>query len=219
MHTGTGHGGTEVGRRIRDYRVKAGLGVDEAAAAAGMAPNYLTYLETDPLATPTPAALAQLAAALGTTTRAIAGAGLDLPPGRQPPGHRPALTELTRAECRGLLGEGGVGRLLITEPRGPVALPVNFRMLGDDVVFRTGASTSLAGAAGRRVSFEVDHLDEVLGQGWSVLLSGATWRVTTGAELDELRALEIAPWAGGDREVYIRIRPDTVTGRQIHAGA
>jgi transcriptional regulator with XRE-family HTH domain len=214
----TGHGGTDLGRRIDEHRRQAGLSRAEAAAGAGMAAGYLAYLETNPAASPTPAALTRLAAALGTTTRALTGAALDLPPGLQRPEDRPALEALTAAECRAFLGPGGVGRFVFAEARGPVAVPVNYRMLGDDIVFRTGeASTLAAAAAGQPVSFEVDHLDEVLGEGWSVLVSGQANVVTASAELAEVKSLEIAPWAGGARETYIRIVAAEFTGRRIRA--
>jgi transcriptional regulator with XRE-family HTH domain len=216
MATSTGHGSTDLGRRIREHRSRAGLSVQDAAAGAGMAPGYLAYLETSPDASPTSAALARLAAALGTTTRAITGAGMDLPPGQQPPEHYPVLESLSAAECRAYLGSGGVGRFLFDEERGPVAIPVNFRMLGDDVVFRTARGTGeSAGAAQRHVSFEVDHLDEALGEGWSVLISGHAHAVTDPAELAEVKALGVEPWAGGDRGLYIRLAPVVVTGRRI----
>ncbi|MGD0373509.1 MAG: pyridoxamine 5'-phosphate oxidase family protein [Streptosporangiaceae bacterium] len=215
-----GHGGTDLGRRIQERRHKAGLTREEAAARAGMADSYLAYLETDPDAAPTSAALTRLAAALGTTTRAITGAGLGLPPGQQPPGQRPVLRPLSAAECRAFLGTGGVGRFLFVAARGPVAVPVNYRMLGDDIAFRTDDRTSLAAAAAPRqpVSFEVDHLDEVLREGWSVLVSGPAHVVTDPAELDEVASLGIAPWAGGAKQTYVRISAGQVTGRQIRGG-
>lgn len=214
--TGTGHGGTDVGRRIREHRTRAGLSVAEAADGAGMATSYLSYLEDNPDATPSPGALARLAAALGTSTHAITGAGIDLPPGRQPPAQRPVLETLSAADCRGYLGSGGVGRFLFTEARGPVAVPVNFRMLGDDVVFRTAPGTGQDAAADQQqVSFEVDHLDEALGEGWSVLISGHAHRVTDPDELAEVSALGPEPWAGGHRDTYIRLTPVVVTGRLI----
>jgi nitroimidazol reductase NimA-like FMN-containing flavoprotein (pyridoxamine 5'-phosphate oxidase superfamily) len=176
-----------------------------------MAVTYLAYLETSPDARPTPAAL-------GTSARAIAGAGMDLPPGRQPAGQRPALEALSAGECRAFLNDGGVGRFMFSEPRGPVAVPVNFRMLGDDIVFRTAASASLvAGVVQQRVSFEVDHLDEALGEGWSVLISGHARTVTDRAELAEVERLKVTPWAGGTRETYVRITADVITGRRIRA--
>ena len=216
-----GHGGTDLGRRIQERRHKAGLTREEAAERAGMAESYLAYLETDADAVPTSAALTRLAASLDTTTRAITGAALDLPPGRQAPDKRPALRPLSATECRAFLGTGGVGRFLFVAARGPVAFPVNYRMLADDIVFRTGERTSAAAAAAaaprQPVSFEVDHLDEVLGEGWSVLVSGQAHVVTSAAELAEVESLEIATWAGGAKQTYVRIIAGQVTGRQIRA--
>jgi transcriptional regulator with XRE-family HTH domain len=221
MESDSGHGGTDLGRRLQERRHRAGLTIQDAASRAGMADSYLAYLETSPDAAPTTAALARLAAALDTTTHAITGAALDLPPGRQLPDQHPVLRPLDAAECRGFLGTGGVGRFLFVAPRGPVAMPVNFRMLGDDIVFRTEDSTTLAAAAAappQPVSFEVDHLDEALGEGWSVLVSGHAHVVTDAAERDEVASLEIAPWAGGAKRTYVRIVAGQVTGRQIRAG-
>jgi transcriptional regulator with XRE-family HTH domain len=216
-----GQGGTDLGRRIQERRHKAGLTREEAAQRAGMAESYLAYLETDADAAPTSAALTRLAASLDTTTRAITGAALDLPPGRQAPDKRPVLRPLSAAECRAHLGTGGVGRFLFVAARGPVAFPVNYRMLADDIVFRTGERTSAAAAAAappQPVSFEVDHLDEVLGEGWSVLVSGQAHVVTSAAERAEVESLGVAPWAGGAKQTYVRIIAGQLTGRQIRAG-
>jgi transcriptional regulator with XRE-family HTH domain len=220
MSTGTDHGGTDLGRRIREHRRQAGLSVEEAAARAGIAASYLDYLETSRTPNPTQSALARLAAALGTSAPALAGAWLDLPPGRQAPLERPVLEPLTAAQCRGYLGTSGVGRLVLVEPRGPVAIPVNYAMLGNDIVIRTSERASLAAGIGQpRVSFEVDHLDEALAEGWSVLVSGQARVVTDPDELAAVSALGIAPWAGGGRDTYIRIVASDVTGRRIRATA
>ena len=121
-----------------------------------------------------------------------------------------------REECFALIAPGGVGRFVFLEGRGPVAVPVNFRMLGNDVVFRTEATTSLSTRAGQlRVSFELDHIDEAMSEGWSVLLSGTAHRVEDPSELVEVAALGIEPWAGGHRDTYYRLRADEVTGRRI----
>lgn len=216
MNTDTEHGGTDLGRRILEHRHQAGLSRDEAAARAGMATDYLAYLETSPAPLPAPSALARLADALGTSSGALAGAGR----GAQPAAGRPVPEPLSPAQCRGYLGARGVGRLVFTEPRGPVAVPVNYAILHDDIVVRTSGRTSLAARAGHsRVSFEVDHLDEALAEGWSVLVSGQAHVVTTPAELETVRSLGIEPWAGGERDIYLRVVITDVTGRRIRASA
>jgi transcriptional regulator with XRE-family HTH domain len=209
------YGGTDLGRRIREHRQHAGLAPEEAADRAGMAVTYLAYLEGDPDASPTPATLARLAAALGTSSHELTGAGLDLPPGQARPGTRPVLETLSQAECRAYLGAQGIGRFVFVNARGPVAVPVNYKMLGDDIVFRTNAWTTLAGSAERRVSIEVDHIDEALCEGWSVLASGQAHRVTEAAEREQVKGLGVRPWAAGERETYIRLVPTVVTGRRL----
>ena len=216
MGSGTGPGGTDLGRRICEQRDRAGLSRAEAAERAGMSPEYLSYLETSATPNPTRGALARLAAALGAPAGALTGAGLDRPPGGHQAARHPLLQPLSQAECRAYLRAGGVGRFLFVDARGPVAMPVNYRMHGGDVIFRTGSDTSLAaGAAQHKVSFDVDHVDDALGEGWSVLVSGEASQVTDPAELDQVRALGIAPWAGGERESFIKIVAREITGRRI----
>jgi hypothetical protein len=115
MDSITEHGGTDLGRRILQYRYRAGMTRDEAAAQAGMAPSYLKYLETSPAPNPTPSALD----ALGVSTSTLAGAALDTSPGAQAPVQRPVPESLTPVQCRGYLGAGSVGRMVFAGPRGP----------------------------------------------------------------------------------------------------
>jgi transcriptional regulator with XRE-family HTH domain len=214
MHTYSG----DLGRRIAEQRARSGLSRAETADKAGMAESYLRYLETSPVPHPGEGDLIRLAAALGTTPGALGGAGLHLPPGQRRAARRPVLEELEPADCRSHLGPGGVGRFLYVTGEIPVAVPVNYRMLGDDVVFRTAEGSSAAAAAQQqRVSFETDHIDSVLAEGWSVLVTGMASVVTSPAELEKAAALGIEPWAGGERDIYIRLVPDDITGRRIRA--
>jgi Pyridoxamine 5'-phosphate oxidase/Helix-turn-helix domain len=211
-------GGTDLGRRIMGNRRQAGLSREETAARAGMAPSYLTYLETSPAPNPTPSALARLADALGVSAGALAGAALQAPPGAEAPVRRPTPEPLSPPQCRGYLGAGGIGRMVFAGPQGPEAIPVNYAMLDGDVVVRTGRHSILAGHAKRTpVSFEVDRFDEALAEGWSVLARGVAQTVTTPAELETVRSLGIEPWAGGEKDIYLRIIVADLTGRRIRA--
>jgi hypothetical protein len=212
MQTDTEHGGTDLGRRILEHRHHAGLSREDAAERAGMAPAYLGYLETSPAPNPSASALARLAQALGTDASELAGAAA----APHPLAGRPVPEPLSPAQCRGYLGTSGVGRLVFTEPRGPVAIPVNYATLGGDVIVRTSERTSLAAhSAGAHVSFEADHVDQAQAEGWSVLVSGQAHLVTSPAELETVRALDIQTWAGGEREAYLRIVVRNLTGRRI----
>lgn len=222
MGTDAATGGTDLGRRIAEQRHRAGLSRDQAADLAGMSPEYLGYLESSPTPNPTQASLARLAAALNADPAMLTGAGLNLPPGQRAAAKNPVLETLTIDQCKAHVAAGGIGRFLFDDPgRGPIAIPVNYKIDGDDVIFRTsgssgvGAEMRVNAALGQRVTFDVDHLDDALGEGWSVLLSGTAHIITDPFELDRAKALEIEPWAGGDRDVYVRLTPVEITGRRI----
>jgi len=208
---------TDLGRRIAEQRHRAGLTIDEAAERAGMSPGYLAYLESSSEPNASQASLTRLAAALDAPPSSLSGAGLNLPPGQRSAAHNAVLGDLTTDESRAHIASGGIGRFLFVDAdRGPVAVPVNYKMDGTDVVFRTGPDTGVSeGVHQQRVSFDVDHFDDALGEGWSVLLSGAASIITEPADLARVKALGIEPWAGGDRNTYVRFTAHEVTGRRI----
>ncbi len=49
----------------------------------------------------------------------------------------------------------------------------------------------------------------------SVVANGVGREVVDATELARLRALELEPWSPGPKTHWIRIRPETVTGRRI----
>jgi transcriptional regulator with XRE-family HTH domain len=203
----------DLGRRVAYRRAELGMTLEQVAARAGMSPNYLEYLEEHP-AEVTGGDLLRLAAALDTSAARLLGEGIGLPPGRGDSASHPMLEVLDRAECDRLLAPGGVGRIVLVEDRGPAAVPVNFAVLEGDVVFRT-ESTASAAADGRQVGFEVDRIDDAMKEGWSVLVTGRIRRVVEAADLARAQALGVAPWAGGNRNVYLRIEASDVSGRRI----
>jgi Pyridoxamine 5'-phosphate oxidase len=95
-------------------------------------------------------------------------------------------------------------------------LPVNFAVVEGTIVIRTGEGTMFEGHADELVAFEVDHIDEALCRGWSVLVRGQAYRVTHSAELRRVQQeAEVLPWVGVGRDVYVRIVPTQITGRRI----
>ncbi|MER6291909.1 pyridoxamine 5'-phosphate oxidase family protein [Streptomyces althioticus] len=206
----------DIGRRVAVERRRQGLSREETARRARISPRYLAYLE-EQSADPSTATLLALAAALGTTVTALRGAGVDLPPGQ---GHallRPQLRDLGPEECRRLLSTHGVGRIAVTASGGhPAVVPVNYEVVDDEIVFRTKSGSVPAAAAGTEVAFEVDHVDEALSRGWSVLAVGPASVVTEPGTVRELtRRAHTEPWAGGTRDVWVAIRPTRVTGKRI----
>ena len=124
--------------------------------------------------------------------------------------------ELTRGECFSLLARQHLGRVVLVDDRGPLALPVNFVLNQYTVLFRTDEGTKLDVASrGARVAFEVDGVDEATRTGWSVLVRGEATEVTDPAELARVRGLRLHPWAPGAKGHYLRILPTSLTGRRI----
>ena len=118
---------------------------------------------------------------------------------------------LTRTECEQRLHSASVGRVAFTEGALPQVLPVNFAMDGTAVVFRTTAKGRLAHCCRDAVvAFEVDDINEDAHTGRSVLIVGDAVAVTDESEVVRVRQLPFAPWAGGDRDHYIRITPGIV---------
>jgi hypothetical protein len=124
--------------------------------------------------------------------------------------------ELTKQECFRLLAGQQLGRVVLVDDRGPLALPVNFVVDQHSVLFRSDAGTKLEVASrGAQVAFQVDGTDAATRAGWSVLVRGEAIEVTDPAELARVRELPLSPWAPGAKTRYVRILPTALTGRRI----
>ncbi|MFJ6835820.1 helix-turn-helix domain-containing protein [Streptomyces sp. NPDC091209] len=216
VHVSAGGPSGDLGRRLVARRTELGLTAEEVATRAGMAPTYLAHLEKHSGTAPSRDVLLTLAAVLETTASALTGGDVDLPPGSAQAGRAPRFTHLSSAECADLMARHGVGRLAVSTSEGPAIVPVNYSVIDTAIVFRTAEGATPSLAAGSQVAFEVDRIDDAFSQGWSVLVRGRARTVTDPAET-RLLAEEAysAPWAGGRRDVWVRIEPQSVTGRRI----
>jgi hypothetical protein len=208
----------DLGRRILRRRQELDLSIEQVAERCEMAANYLEYLESSPMAEPTSSTLLRLALALETSVPELLGGEQGRAHGWASPAPDPKLIEVEGAECRELLSQGGVGRLVFVSKERPVALPVNFKMLSGDVVFRSAEGSEVAAIAPEAtVSFEVDRIDDAMSEGWSVLATGTVHPIRSADQIEEVKALEIEPWAGGERRTYFRLVVGGLTGRRIVA--
>jgi len=206
---------SDLERRIALLREELGLTREELVRRAGMDLGYLDHIEENPRAVLSNSALFRLAKALETTASSLAGGDVGLPAGLGRAGANAVLETLTPEQCESHLLAGGVGRVIFCEARGPVALPMNFRFVDDHLVFRTEATASVTGALGALVGFEVDHIDDAMSAGWSVVVTGRAERVEDPSELEELAQLHLEPWAGGVRDLFVRIEAEEISGRSI----
>lgn len=173
--------------------------------------SYIAYLE-ERAANPSAGSLVRLADVLGTTVAELTGATTEQPPGRGTAWLDSALVALGEEECRRLLSTHGMGRVAAFTAEGPAIFPVNYVVAGNDndIALRTSDEALLARAAGTEVAFEVDHIDDAMKQGWSVMAVGEVVGVTDGEALQRLDAVARSlPCAGAAAPTGCRHpRPD-----------
>jgi len=129
---------------------------------------------------------------------------------------RTGLEALGQDECLRLLRGQGVGRVAVVAGGRPLIFPVNYVVDGTTIVFRTDEGAKLDGVtSGFNAAFEIDGTDGLYHTGWSVMVSGAGRHVVDATEIAALSELPLRPWAPGEKAHWVRIRPDTITGRRI----
>lgn len=131
----------------------------------------------------------------------------------------PQPAVISEVDCLRLLGSVPVGRVIVSVDALPAAFPVNFRLIGNEIVFRTAPGTKLAAAVSRAVlGFEVDHIEPEHRRGWSVLVVGLSRVVDDPADIDRLEQSGIDSWwASGSAFRYIAIELQRVSGRRVAA--
>lgn len=130
---------------------------------------------------------------------------------------RTGIEVLTREECLELLADDVIGRLAILVGGAPTILPVNYVLDGSTVVFRTDPGAKLSSGPRGPACFEIDDFDRASHVGWSVVVAGMLEEVTpyASATYGRLHELPITPWAGGDKDHWMRLVPTLITGRRI----
>ena len=129
---------------------------------------------------------------------------------------------LGEAESLRLISAGGVGRIAYTSRFGLAVLPVNYKWHDGAVVFRTARHSAMdedlqTGISGGDylVAFEIDEIDVAGRQGWSVLIQGPAHHVESEGRARAAVKAGVEPWPAGERELFLRIVPNRVTGRRI----
>jgi len=126
------------------------------------------------------------------------------------------VQNLEHHECWALLRTVSVGRLAVLVDGRPDIFPVNYTVDGGTLVFRTGQGTKLSAASGdAAVAVEADGVDPGTGLAWSVVIKGTAALVKSTEEVLETSRLHLFPWQSGRKDAFIRITPDSVTGRRF----
>jgi uncharacterized protein len=133
------------------------------------------------------------------------------------PADHAGLEILPLTECLRLLASVPVGRIAFHADGELVILPVNHLVDGPDIVFRAAPGSKLSAAEKADiVAFEADDYDTQAKSGWSVVVNGRAEILYEDTQTQRLTGLGLHPWPTAvDRPFWIRIRPMSVSGRQI----
>lgn len=133
---------------------------------------------------------------------------------------RTGLEVMDRRACLALLAGEEVGRVGLLEGAGPLILPTNYALDGEDIIIRTFSGTKLDLAHGSPVCFEVDSFDRESRSGWSVVVRGRLEVVSPREQerWDRVHDL-VDPWAQGDHPHVLAIVSNTITGRKVAPGS
>jgi nitroimidazol reductase NimA-like FMN-containing flavoprotein (pyridoxamine 5'-phosphate oxidase superfamily) len=126
------------------------------------------------------------------------------------------VRELEKSECWSRLRTSDVGRIAVyAEANGVDIFPVNHVVDGGTIVFRTADGTKLASIEdGYAVAFEVDGTDNSH-HAWSVVVKGTAHVISRREELFDIFDLDVKPYHDGDKPSFVRIAPNSVTGRHF----
>jgi hypothetical protein len=126
------------------------------------------------------------------------------------------LEAISDDECRDLLAIVQIGRVVLSIDALPAALPVNYWLIDDAIVFRSTPGTKLTAALNHTVvGFEVDEIDPATRSGWSVLVVGTSTVVSDPAEIARLDQAGLRSWAPVPTPHYVKISIQRISGRRL----
>ena len=133
------------------------------------------------------------------------------------------ITELSDEEVFDFLSSVKLGRLVVRSGEDIDIYPVNYVVDPGDgdrpksILFRTSEGSKLVSlTVNDKVLFEVDSFDE--SDATSVVIRGRAHRLTSTAEINEADKLELKPWLPTLKYNYVRIVPESTSGRHFKLG-
>ena len=125
------------------------------------------------------------------------------------------VEELDTAECWRLLETATLGRLAVEGHDGrPDVFPVNYLVHNGNLFVRSAPGSKLRSIAKHpAVAFEIDG--ETTRYHWSVVIRAAAHRMDTDADIEASGILDLISSSPTTKDNFIRLTPDTVTGRRF----
>lgn len=116
--------------------------------------------------------------------------------------------------CWELLRAATVARLAVATRDGVDIFPVNIRVDGRRIVFRTNNGAKLLDIAmNPAVAVEIDGWDDEIA--WSVVARGQAESPNLKPEVQHLRGLDVTTWNPSPKPAYVEITPSAVEGRRF----
>ena len=130
------------------------------------------------------------------------------------------LSAIDRTECLRLLGARVLGRIAVLVRGYPVVFPVNYALVDDAILVCIRRDGDLAEATtNSAAAFEIDGEDNVYQEGWSVLAVGHCAHLPDSVDVAlQIEQVGLSPWAGGKRNLVVRLSIDGISGRRIRRG-
>ncbi len=127
-----------------------------------------------------------------------------------------ALVELSREESFRLLATKSMGRVALSIRALPTVLPVRYILDHDAIVMRIEAGSKFEAAMQNAVvAFQVDQIDPVHHEGWSVVVVGTTKTITDGRVIQRIEGLALRFWSAKPGDTLVMIPADFLSGRRL----
>ncbi|MCW2133189.1 pyridoxamine 5'-phosphate oxidase family protein [Arthrobacter sp. VKM Ac-2550] len=124
--------------------------------------------------------------------------------------------ELPASVCWALLRTTSVGRLAVWVEDHPDIFPLNYTVDHGTLVFRSRDGTKVSNAlSDAPVALEIDGYDASFSMAWSVVVKGRAEDIHQAQDLIDTMDLRLFPWQAGEKNRFLRIVPDLVTGRRF----
>ncbi len=127
-----------------------------------------------------------------------------------------SIEHLSTRECWDALRSADIGRLAVIIDDHPEIFPLTYVADHGTVVFRSAEGSKVDGVrSGRPLAFEADGYDPSANRAWSVVIKGTAEKHQ---DIDEAAAgamLPLFPWQAGEKNHFVRIVPDQISGRRF----
>jgi uncharacterized protein len=127
-----------------------------------------------------------------------------------------AVEHLHPEACWDLLRRDTVGRLAVVVEHRPDIFPINYVVDGETLVFRSAAGSKFWAALDVESALEVDGYEPRTQMAWSVVVHGHIRLVLDELEKRTADSLGLQPWEPGEKNIYLRLIPGSITGRRFH---